>query len=448
MKINRWYTQAMVFLAVFLMVVPVPAFSQDSAGGAPAKSSGPAFRPEKIEQMLAPIALYPDSLLAQVFVASTYPLEIVQADRLVKQNQGLKGDELLKAAKDKDWDPSVKAMLQFPSVLGMMSEKLDWTTDLGDAFLSQQKDVMDAVQRLRKRAYDAGNLKTSKEQVVKVQAAQTPTQVIVIEPAQPQVVYVPAPNPTVVYGAWPYPAYPPYPYYPPGYTVGVAALGFAAGVAVGASYGAWGAGWGHGDVTINANQYNNFSKNNYVNAQKYQANKNQNWQHNPEHRKGAQYRDPSTAQRYGQGRGQAGARPGTSDSRGYGQGAGDRGARPQTGDMKGGGDRGARPQTADMKGGGRGGAGGQGDMARSQQGAQGRSGGRESAFGGGNSGGGERAASFRGEGSRGSQPSAGGMSRGGGGGGGGGGGFSRGGGGGGGGGSRGGGGGGGGRGRR
>lgn len=423
MKTDRWYIRAMIFLAIFLMTVPVPAFSQDSAGGAPAKPSGPAYRPEQIEQMLAPIALYPDSLLAQVLAASTYPLEIVQAARFAKQNEKLKGDELLKAAKDKDWDPSVKAMLQFPSVLAMMNEKLDWTENLGDAFLSQQRDVMDAVQRLRKRAYDAGNLKSNKEQVVKVQAAQAPTQTIIIEPAQPQVVYVPAPNPVVVYGAWPYPAYPPYPYYPPGYTAGVAALSFAAGVAVGASWGAWGCGWGHGDVTINANQYNNFTKNNYINGQKYQVNnlKNQNWQHNPEHRRGAQYKDPATSQRFGQGgrggAGGTGARPSTSDRRGYGQGAGDRGARPQTADMRGAGQRG-----------GAGGPGGQSGMAGRQQGPQGR----DSAFGQRGGGGSERAASFRGESSRGSQfggGGGGGFSRGGGGGGGGGGGFSRGGGG-------------------
>ena len=435
---QRWYTRITILLMMFLIAMPLPVLGQGGAGGTAAKPSGP-LRPEQLDQMLAPIALYPDALLAQVLVASTYPLEVIRADRFAKQNQKLKGDALVKAAKDEEWDPSVKAMLQFPGLLAMMSEKLDWTTGLGDAFLAQQREVMDSVQRLRKMAYEAGNLKSSKEQVVKVEGAGASTQAIIIEPAQPQVVYVPAPNPTVVYGTWPYPAYPPYPYYPPGYTLGVAALGFAAGVAVGGAWGAWGCGWGHGDVNINAGTYNNFAKNNYVNGQRNQVNplKNQNWQHNPEHRRGAQYRDPSTSQRFGQGgRGGtgSGARPSTSDRRGYGQGAGDRGARPQTSDLRGGGRGGA------------GGPGGQREMGSRQQGAQDRAGGRESAFSSRGGGGGERAASFRGGSSRGE--SGGGLSRGGGGGG-----FSRGGGsgssrGGGGGGGRGGGGGGGGRGRR
>ena len=424
MKTDRWCIRAMILLAVFLLTVPVPAFSQDS-GGAPAKSSGPTYRPEQIEQMLAPIALYPDSLLAQVFVASTYPLEVVEADRFVKQHKDLKGDALLKAAKDKDWDPSTKAMLSFPTVLAMMSEKLEWTTDLGNAFLAQQRDVMDAVQRLRKRAYDAGNLKSNKEQMVKVQAAATPTQTIIIEPAQPQVVYVPAPNPVVVYGAWPYPAYPPYPYYPPGYTAGVAALSFAAGVAVGASWGAWGCGWGHGDVNVNVNQYNNFTKNNYVNANKYQVNNlkgNQNWQHNPEHRGNVRYPNNTTAQRYGQqrpGGGGAGTRPSTADSRGYGGSAGRQGQGGQPGM--------SRPGQGGQTGASRPGQAGQTGMSRPSQGSQARTGGGGSAFSGMGSGGGERAASFRGESSRGSQSGGGGFSRGGGSGGGGG--FSRGGGG-------------------
>jgi hypothetical protein len=345
------------------------------------KEGAPAFRPEELDQILAPIALYPDSLLAQVLTASTYPLEIVQVARFVQQNKELKGEKLMAAAKDKDWDPSVKAMLQFPDVIAMMNEKLEWTEKLGNAFLSQQKDVMASVQRLRQKAQESGNLKTTKEQKVIVEKE---TKVIIIEPASPQVVYVPAYNPVVVYGVWAYPAYPPYPVYPPGYVAATAAFSFAVGVAVGAAwggYGGWGCGWhGHGgSVNINVNHYNSFTKNTYVNANKYQVNqniKNQTWQHNPEHRKGAQYPNQATAQKFGQQGSSAGGRPTTSEARGYGRGAGEKG--------------GGRPQTSDLS----------------------RDGGRESALSGSGKGGSERASSFRGQESRSSASRSGGESRG------------------------------------
>jgi hypothetical protein len=367
-----------IFLCVNLAVPP--GLMAQGAKEEPAKQEGSSFRPEEIDQMLAPIALYPDSLLAQVLTASTYPLEIVQAARFVQQNKELKGEKLMQAAKDKDWEPSVKAMLQFPDLLAMMNEKLEWTEKLGNAFLSQQKDVMASVQRLRQKAQEAGNLKATEEQKVIVQKE---TKVIIIESASPQVVYVPAYNPMVVYGVWAYPAYPPYPVYPPGYVAATAVFSFAAGVAIGAAwggYGGWGCGWGHNEININASKQNNFTKNNYtaVNAQKYQANpnvKSQSWQHNPEHRKGAQYPNQSTAQKYGQQRSGAGARPTSSEARGYGGGAGARGA--------------GGPQTSDVS----------------------RGSGRESAFGGSGKGGSERASSFRGQESRSSVSRSGGASR-------------------------------------
>jgi hypothetical protein len=325
--------------------------------------------------------------LAQVLAASTYPLEIVQAARFVQQNKELKGEKLMAAAKDKDWDPSVKAMLEFPDVLVMMNEKLEWTEKLGNAFLSQQKDVMASVQRLRQKAQESGNLKTTKEQKVIVEEQ---TKVIVIESANPQVVYVPTYNATVVYGAWPYPAYPPYPVYPPGYVAATAAFSFAAGVAIGAAasgYGGWGCGWGNNEVNVNVNKQNTFTQNNYNNSQKYQKTqntKNQNWQHNPEHRKGAKYPNQNTAQKYGQQRSGGGARATTSDARGYGSGTGQRGGGgPQTSDLSRGGqgasDRsGGKPQTSDLS----------------------RGGGRENAMGGAGNGGNERASSNRGQESR------------------------------------------------
>jgi hypothetical protein len=271
-----------------LMVAPQGTLGQ--------QADQPVFKPEELDQLLAPIALYPDSLLAQIFMASTYPLEVVQADRWVKQNKDLKGDPLTAALEKQPWDPSVKSLVNFPQVLAMMSEKLDWTQKLGDAFLTQQKDVMATVQTLRKRAADAGTLKTTKEQKVVVEQ-----ETIVIESASPQVVYVPTYNPTVVYGAWPYPAYPPAYYYPPGYVAGTAMLSFGVGMAVGA---AWGYGWGHcdwhgGDVDVdvnrNTNINNNINRGNY--AKQYQGGKGS-WQHNPEHRKGVSYRDQGTAQKY------------------------------------------------------------------------------------------------------------------------------------------------------
>ena len=380
MKRVRVFQLAIVLFLCMNLAVPPGLMAQGDKGES-GQEGKPDFRPEEIDQMVAPIALYPDSLLAQTLAASTYPLEIVQAARFVKQNKDLKGEKLMAAAKDKDWDPSVKAMLEFPDVLLMMDEKIEWTEKLGDAFLDQQRDVMESVQRLRRKAEESGNLKTTKEQKVIVEQE---TKVIVIEPANPQVVYVPAYNPTVVYGAWPYPAYPPYPVYPYGY-VATAAFSFAAGVAIGAAwggYGGWGCGWGHNEININNSTHNNFTKNNYNRPQQYQ-NKGQNWQHNPEHRGNAQYRNQATAQKYGQQRSGGGARASTSDARGYGRGTGaGGGGRPQTSDLSRGtgAGGGGRPQTSDLS----------------------RGGGRDSAFGGSDRGGSERASSNRGQSSRGS----------------------------------------------
>jgi hypothetical protein len=262
------------------------------------------FKQEELDQLLAPIALYPDSLVAQILMASTYPLEVVEAARWAKANPGLKGDALTSALEKENWDPSVKSLVNFPQVLEMMNEKLDWTQKLGDAFLAQQKDVMDTVQKLRQTAQAQGNLKSSEEQKVVVEKE---TKTIIIESANPQVVYVPTYNPTVVYGAWPYPAYPPYYYYPPGYAAGAALFSFGVGVAVGAAWGyAWGnCNWHGGDVNVNVNR--NANINNNIDRSKYQ-NKVTNgqggrgeWKHNPEHRKGVSYRDQGTAQKFDRG---------------------------------------------------------------------------------------------------------------------------------------------------
>src|SRR6266404_3262589 len=228
---------------------PVVTVSDQSAVAAPLPQG-------ELDQILAPIALYPDQLLAQVLMASTYPLEIVQAERWAKDpnNAKLTGDPLAAALEQQPWDPSVKSLVPFPQILQMMNDKLDWTQKLGDAFLAQQEDVMNSVQRLRKQAQAAGTLNTTEQQVVKTEA-----QTIVIQPANPQIVYVPTYNPTIVYGAWPYPAYPPYPWYPPGYVFG-SLFAFGAGVALGAAWGyAWGgANWRGGNVDVDINRNTNF----------------------------------------------------------------------------------------------------------------------------------------------------------------------------------------------
>ena len=285
-------------LAWALLAIGLVAGASFSAEEAkpPAEAKQP-FKPEELEQIVAPIALYPDTLLAQVLMASTYPLEVVQAARWQKENPQVKGDAVAKAVEKQTWDASVKSLIAVPDVLTMMNEKLDWMQKLGDAFLAQQKEVMDAVQRLRAKAKKEGNLKSGKEQTVKTEAAPagaTTTQVIIIEQSNPEVVYVPAYNPTVVYGAWPYPAYPPYYYYPPYYAPGAAFFSFSVGVIVGGAM--WGnCNWGGNDIDIDVNRYNNFNRNEF-NRNEINNGK---WKHNPEHRQGVGYRDSATQQRYG-----------------------------------------------------------------------------------------------------------------------------------------------------
>jgi hypothetical protein len=265
MKVKQKFCMFMIWALVLLMAVPPGIFAQDGSGK-------PALKQEELDQLLAPIALYPDSLLTQILMASTYPLDIVQADKWAKKNKKLKGDALAVELEKQPWDPSVKSLVNFPDVLSMMSDKLDLTQKLGDAFLAQQKDVMNTIQQLRAKAKAAGNLKTTKEQVVKVEQ-----EVIIIESPSPEVVYVPSYNPTVVYGAWAYPAYPPAPYYPPGY----GAAAFVTGVAVGAAWGyAWGhSNWNNGSVNVNVNQNTNINSN--INRSQYQQKyQNQSGQYN------------------------------------------------------------------------------------------------------------------------------------------------------------------------
>src|ERR1051325_9563167 len=228
--------------------------------------------PEHLQQLVAPIALYPDALVAQILAASTYPTEIVEADRWMQSHPGLKGEELANEVDKQPWDPSVKALTQFPSVLENMEKNLSWTSSLGDAYANQQQDVTDAVQTMRQQARKAGKLDSNEQEKVTTQGS-----TIVIEPANPEVIYVPAYDPWLVYGD-PIVAYPGW--YPvPGIFLGGVGIGFGIGFGVG-FFGGYGWGWHHWgydwhgrSVIYNHNTYishsrtiinrNNFNHNNF-----------------------------------------------------------------------------------------------------------------------------------------------------------------------------------------
>ena len=280
-------------------VATVPARAQDASAPAPAQTqtqNEQTFSQAQIAQLVAPIALYPDALLTQILMASTYPLEVVEAARWSRDNSTIKGQALENAMQGQSWDPSVKALTAVPQTLEMMSDKLAWTEELGDAFLAQQQDVLNAVQKLRAEAQAAGNLKSTPQQVVTTEpvpasvvasAGQPP---IVIEPVNPDVYYVPVYNPAVVYGAWGYSDYPPFYWSPPGF-IASNIVSFTAGVAVGAAI--WGGcdWWSH-NVIINVNRYNVFNRTN-INIT------NNVWAHNPAHRGTVPYRNAAVAERFG-----------------------------------------------------------------------------------------------------------------------------------------------------
>jgi Protein of unknown function (DUF3300)/Chaperone of endosialidase len=270
----------------FLTFLPSGAVAQTQSPPAVASNQQP-LKSEELEALVAPIALYPDTLLAQVLMASTYPLEVVQADRWATENKNVKGDRL-KAETDKQaWDDSVKALIATPSVLKMMSTKLEWTQKLGDAFLAQQPDVMDAIQRLRSRAYANNKLVSTKEQNITVKQEEG-KQVIAIEPTASDTIYVPYYDPAVVYGGWPYPDYPPYYFsdYYPGY---IATGIIGTGIAFGAGYllGRWASGYWGGRVNWGGN---NIDINRGARVS--------HWQHNPQHRHGVRYNNASVQQRF------------------------------------------------------------------------------------------------------------------------------------------------------
>ncbi len=365
MKPFEWpafFHSSVAILCVLLITVPgdvwayalSQAQTQPSAATQTSPQASPATQatrtpPDQLDSLVAPIALYPDPVLAQVLAASTYPLEIVQLQQWLAKNKTLKDKALADAVSKQPWDPSIQALAALPEVANRLANDIGWTTDLGNAFLAQQADVMEAVQRMRKKAQEKGNLKSTEQQKVETTVIEK-KQVIIIQPASPDVVYVPTYDPVVVYGAPVYP-YPPI-YYPPAwyYPTGLA-ISFGVGMMMGAFWSGgwgWGCGWGGNNVYINNN--NNFNRNSNINGGNRVNNdlpgrgnngnrgdlgnggnrvnggngvnndlpggnrgnggnrvnndlpgggNRGNWQHNPQHRGGAPYRDRATADRFG-----------------------------------------------------------------------------------------------------------------------------------------------------
>lgn len=306
---NR-FTPVLVSLLVFqlMMGYSLVGFTQETPDSSDSSSlatlqpgsspipNSPAFSQQELDQMLAPIALYPDSLLSQILIAATYPLEVVEATRWAKANPMFKGEQAVQAVQDMNWDPSVKSLVAFPQILMQMDEKLAWMQELGDAFLSQQPAVVETVQALRQKAQAAGNL-TSNDKIQVTRQGQT----IVIAPENPQVVYVPYYNPMVVYGPWWWAGYPPvcWPLWP-GY---VAALGFGKGFYWGSGIGV-GAGFFFGAFDYLRHQV-------LINRATFR----QPWHHSPDHRRGVRHRDTAMRQRFGRG---SAVSEGRGDFRGHG----------------------------------------------------------------------------------------------------------------------------------
>ncbi len=280
-------------------------------GLVPVQAENKTFSEAELDQMMAPIALYPDSLLSQILMATTYPADVSAAIKWSKDNASMEGDAAVKSVQEKSWDPSVMSLVAFPQVLTMMGEQTDWIQNVGDAFLANSEGVMDTVQKLRKKAKDAGNLETTEQQKVIIEEQESES-VIIIEPANPQVVYVPVYNTTVVYGTWWWPHYRPWYYYPPGYGYGygfgsAVMRGIGFGVGIGITHALWGGcnwGRGHGSVNINVNKFNNIN----INKNKINGKGNSNWKHNAGNRKGVPYRDNKSREKFANKRGGANQR--------------------------------------------------------------------------------------------------------------------------------------------
>ena len=295
---HQWFARWLAFCLMTLLAVQ----------GA-ARAADPLFTVDQLDQMLAPVALFPDPLLSQVLMAATYPEEVAQAADWAFANRSLEGDAAVRAVQNRDWDPSVQSLVAFPQVIAMMGENPSWVRDLGDAFLSDPEGVMDSIQFLRAKARDAGNLNTNAQQVIQVEAApprtqtvvvetsRPPQQIIVIQPANPQVVFVPVYNQNVVFGTWWNPWAPPLFFPPPprwGFTETVVGTAIAWGVGIGISNALWGnMNWRNNSVNVNVNHWNNINVNNRINSN----NREINWRRNEINRPGVPPRDRNTISR-------------------------------------------------------------------------------------------------------------------------------------------------------
>jgi hypothetical protein len=284
-----------------LLVASFGLFAQDQTPAPP--PPGQTLSPDQLADLVAPIALYPDPLLSQVLVASTYPLEVVQAFQWLQRNPGLTGPDLTAAAAEQNWDPSIQALVVFPDVLKRLNDDVSWTTNLGNAFLAQQQDVMDAVQRMRQQAQQAGKLTTTpQENVVSRNDGGQPY--IEIEPANPEVIYVPVYDPVWIWGPprwYPYPRW----YWPPRNVIlGGIGFGFGGGINVGFYFGGgwngwggwgWHPGWGNRTVIVNNTfiHQNNFNITHIDNAHGTST-----WSHDATHRGGVPYANPALNDRF------------------------------------------------------------------------------------------------------------------------------------------------------
>ena len=341
--VSRGASRSVVAIVCALLLVPgegliLAQTTAPAAAPAAAEADDPPLTADQLDSLVAPIALYPDDLLAQVLASSTYPLELMQLAQWMAKHKDLKDKALADAVGKQPWDPSVQSMAAVPEALKRLTDDIQWTTDLGNAFLDQQKEVMDACQRMRKKAKDKGSLTSNEQMKVETKVIEK-KEVIVVQSSNPEVIYVPSYNPTVVYPPPVYP-YPPV-YYPP-YVPGAAFVSFGVGMMVGAAF--WGGsccgcGWGGGNVNVNVN--NNFNRNTNING----GNRGQgggNWNHNASHRGGTPYGNKETASKYGgSSRGQQGGRGASASNRASGGAGGGRGG-PSAGtsDRSGGGGRG------------------------------------------------------------------------------------------------------------
>jgi hypothetical protein len=279
-----------VFLILLALVSGTPAGHAQTAP----PPGMVVYTPQQLDQLLAPIALYPDTLLAQMLMAATYPLEVVEAYRWVNDpnHSQLRGDGLAALLKDQDWDPSVKALVPFPQILAMMNDQLGWMQQIGDAYLSQQADVMNSVQRLRAQSSSAGTLQAMDQEIVGTQ-----DQAITIAPNNPDTVFVPVYDPSV-YGPWPYPDYPPDDFVPPG---SLAEPGTFAWIPVGIVPMLWGWNrwdWRHRRIDIDPDRFNRLNDGRGEPEHRPPHVPTDIWRHNPYHRRGVPYRNPVLLNRF------------------------------------------------------------------------------------------------------------------------------------------------------